>query len=228
MAVLKFDGRMTVEVFVEKFEEQFDAVLKVYEDTKGHVADPRERMGNVQVFKAPTVGDLTFRSDITVGSFCERVEREFGYIVKVFRRDGRVSVPENIPLAKLELIGYQSPRNKMEEIALNLANKIEKDNLTRVADELAEKSRKVQDREQKKNIDTTVAFLDDLEESKKSRNYVDRVQHIIEKYGIKNLLLLIGAIISGNWLGVGVAAYTELETIYKIIEDAQNGKSNIY
>jgi hypothetical protein len=218
MATLKFDGRKTVGAFAKQFEDQFDATLKVYKDSKGHVADKNDSMASVQVYNAPTTGDLTFRADISVDAFCKKVEQEFGYVVIVFRKDGRVSVPGEFPLSKLELIPYQASKSTMDQLVQELAHNVEKANLSQVTGELNAKRRDIKDKKQKKDIEEVIQFLDELEDGKKDKDYIDTVRKIVHKYGVLEVLSLIGAILSGNIIAIGTNSAAILEKIYDALK----------
>ena len=215
MAELRIDGRMTVAAFVEQFENQFAAVLKVYKDNKGHLAEDNARLANVQVLRAPTVGVFSFRSDISVGSFCDRLYEEFGLLVSVCRRDGRVAIRENIALSDLERIPYQASKREMEQFARYMAKEIEDLDLKSAADELYEKGKRVRNSNGRKDIEDAVAFIDELNESKQSGR-LDKVASVCDKYPIPEIGGIISSIVSGNFLGLGVETLRTLVKLAKL------------
>ena len=216
MAELRIDGRMTVAAFVEQFENQFAAVLKVYKDNKGHLAEDNARLANVQVLRAPTVGVFSFRSDISVGSFCDRLYEEFGLLVSVCRRDGRVAIRENIALSDLERIPYQASKREMEQFARYMAKEIEDLDLKSAADELYEKGTRVRNSNGRKDIEDAVAFIDELNESKQSGR-LDKVASVCDKYPIPEIGGIISSIASGNFLSLGVETLRTLVKLAKLL-----------
>ncbi|MBR3572247.1 MAG: hypothetical protein IKN99_03250 [Bacteroidales bacterium] len=214
MAELRIDGRMTVAAFVEQFENKFAAVLKVYKDNKGHLAEDSARLANVQVLRAPTVGDFSFRSDISVGSFCNRLYEEFGLLVSVCRRDGRVAIRDNVALSDLERIPYKASKKEMEQYARYMAKEIQDLDLKSAADELCEKGKKVRNSNDRKDLEDIVTFLDELEESK-HRGGLDKVASVCKKYPIPEIGGIISSIVSGNFLALGVET---LRTLIKLTE----------
>lgn len=215
MAELRIDGRMTVAAFVEQFENQFAAVLKVYKDNKGHLAEDNARLANVQVLRAPTVGDFSFRSDISVGSFCNRLYEEFGLLVSVCRRDGRVAIRENIALSDLERIPYQASKKEMEQFARYMAKEIQDLDLKSAADELYEKGKKVRNSNDRKDLEDIVTLLDELEESK-HRGGLDKVASVCEKYPISEIGGILSSIVSGNILALGMETLLTLMKLVKL------------
>ena len=194
MAELRIDGRMTVAAFVEQFENQFAAVLKVYKDNKGHLAEDNARLANVQVLRAPTVGDFSFRSDISVGSFCNRLYEEFGLLVSVCRRDGRVAIRENIALSDLERIPYQASKKEMEQFEVAFKEALSSD---------------------RKDLEDIVTLLDELEESK-HRGGLDKVASVCEKYPISEIGGILSSIVSGNILALGMETLLTLMKLAKL------------
>lgn len=215
MAELRIDGRMTVATFVEQFENQFAAVLKVYKDNKGHLAEDNARLANVQVLRAPTVGDFSFRSDISVGSFCNRLYEEFGLLVSVCRRDGRVAIRENIALSDLERIPYQASKKEMEQFARYMAKEIQDLDLKSATDELYEKGKKVRNSNDRKDLEDIVTLLDELEESK-HRGGLDKVASVCEKYPISEIGGILSSIVSGNFLALGMETLLTLMKLVKL------------
>lgn len=215
MAELRIDGRMTVAAFVEQFENQFAAVLKVYKDNKGHLAEDNARLANVQVLRAPTVGDFSFRSDISVSSFCNRLYEEFGLLVSVCRRDGRVAIRENIALSDLERIPYQASKKEMEQFARYMAKEIQDLDLKSAADELYEKGKKVRNSNDRKDLEDIVTLLDELEESK-HRGGLDKVASVCEKYPISEIGGILSSIVSGNFLALGMETLLTLMKLVKL------------
>ena len=205
---------MTVAAFVEQFENKFAAVLKVYKDNKGHLAEDSARLANVQVLRAPTVGDFSFRSDISVGSFCNRLYEEFGLLVSVCRRDGRVAIRDNVALSDLERIPYKASKKEMEQYARYMAKEIQDLDLKSAADELCEKGKKVRNSNDRKDLEDIVTFLDELEESK-HRGGLDKVASVCKKYPIPEIGGIISSIVSGNFLALGVET---LRTLIKLTE----------
>ncbi len=215
MAELRIDGRMTVAAFVEQFENQFAAVLKVYKDNKGHLAEDSARLANVQVLRAPTVGDFSFRSDISVGSFCNRLYEEFGLLVSVCRRDGRVAIRENIALSDLERIPYQASKKEMEQFARYMAKETEDLDLKSIADELYEKGKRVRNSNDRKDLENIVVLLDELDKSKQTGR-LDKVVSLCEKYPISELGGIISTIVSGNYLALGMETLRTLMKLAKL------------
>lgn len=214
MAELRIDGRMTVAAFIEQFENQFAGVLKVYKDNKGHLAEDSARLANVQVLRAPTVGDFSFRSDISVGSFCNRLYEEFGLLVSVCRRDGRVAIRDNIALSDLERIPYQASKKEMEQFARYMAKEIEDLDLKSAADELYDKGKRVRNSNDRKDIEDIVTLIDELEESK-HRGGLDKVASVCKKYPIPEIGGIISSIVSGNFLALGGET---LRTLMKLVK----------
>lgn len=214
MAELRIDGRMTVAAFVEQFENKFAAVLKVYKDNKGHLAEDSARLANVQVLRAPTVGVFSFRSDISVGSFCDRLYEEYGLVVKVFQRSGNGSMLDKIALSDLEKVPYKASKKEMEQYARYMAKEIQDLDLKSAADELCEKGKKVRNSNDRKDLEDIVSFLDELEESK-HRGGLDKVASVCKKYPIPEIGGIISSIVSGNFLALGVET---LRTLIKLTE----------
>ncbi|MBO7492583.1 MAG: hypothetical protein J6T87_00385 [Bacteroidales bacterium] len=214
MAELRIDGRMTVAAFVEQFENQFAGVLKVYKDNKGHLAEDNARLANVQVLRAPTVGVFSFRSDISVGSFCDRLYEEYGLVVKVFQRSGNGSMLDKMALSDLEKVPYKASKKEMEQYARYMAKEIQDLDLKSAADELCEKGKKVRNTNDRKDLEDIVTFLDELEESK-HRGGLDKVASVCKKYPIPEIGGIISSIVSGNFLALGVET---LRTLIKLTE----------
>lgn len=214
MAELRIDGRMTVAAFVEQFENQFAAVLNVYKDNKGHLAEDNARLANVQVLRAPTVGVFSFRSDISVGSFCDRLYEEYGLVVKVFQRSGNGSMLDKIALSDLGKVPYKASKKEMEQYARYMAKEIQDLDLKSAADELCEKGKKVRNTNDRKDLEDIVTFLDELEESK-HRGGLDKVASVCKKYPIPEIGGIISSIVSGNFLALGVET---LRTLIKLTE----------
>lgn len=220
MAELRIDGRMTVAAFVEQFENQFAAVLNVYKDNKGHLAEDNARLANVQVLRAPTVGVFSFRSDISVGSFCDRLYEEYGLVVKVFQRSGNGSMLDKIALSDLGKVPYKASKKEMEQYARYMAKEIQDLDLKSAADELYEKGKKVRnsndrkDLEDLEDLEDIVTLLDELEESK-HRGGLDKVASVCKKYPTPEIGGIISSIVSGNFLALGVET---LRTLIKLTE----------
>ena len=214
MAELRIDGRMTVAAFVEQFENQFAAVLNVYKDNKGHLAEDNARLANVQVLRAPTVGVFSFRSDISVGSFCDRLYEEYGLVVKVFQRSGNGSMLDKIALSDLGKVPYKASKKEMEQYARYMAKEIQDLDLKSAADELYEKGKKVRNSNDRKDLEDIVTLLDELEESK-HRGGLDKVASVCKKYPIPEIGGIISSIVSGNFLALGVET---LRTLIKLTE----------
>ncbi len=215
MAELRIDGRMTVAAFIEQFESQFPCKLKVYKDRTGHPADGRERLANVQMLRAPKSGFFQFRSDISVGSFCERLYDEYGLIVDVFRREGSVTMLDNIALSDTGNVPYKASKKEMEQFARYMAKEIEDLDLKKAADELYEKGKRVKNPDGRKDIEDAVAFIDELNESKRSGR-LDKVASVCEKYPIPEIGGIISSIVSGNFLGLGVETLRTLIKLAKL------------
>ena len=212
MAELRIDGRMTVAAFIEQFQSQFPGVLKVYKDRNGRLADERERLANVQMLRVPKSGSFQFRSDISVGSFRERSYDDYGLMVGVFRREGRVSMLDNIALSDMGNVPYQASKREMEKFARYLAKEIENLDLKGAADELNEKSKRVRNSNDRKDIENTVVFLDELDESKRSGR-LDKVVYVCEEL-LPGLEDVISSIVSNNFLNLAPAT---LRTLVKLI-----------
>lgn len=218
MAELKIDGRMTVAAFIEQFESQFPCKLKVYKNRNRHPANERERLANVQMLRAPKSGFFQFRSDISVGSFCERLFEEYGLVVDVFRRDGRVTMLDNMALSDTGNVPYQASKREMEQFARYMAKEIEGLDLKSAADELCEKGKRVKNPDGRKDIEDAVAFIDELNESKQSGR-LDKVASVCDKYPISEIGGIISAIVSGNILGLTVET---LRTLIKLLKISNN------
>jgi hypothetical protein len=218
MAELKIDGRMTVAAFIEQFQSQFPGVLKVYKDRNGHLADERERLANVQMLRAPKSGFFQFRSDISVGSFCERLYEEYGLMVDVFRREGRVTMLDNIALSDMGNVPYQASKREMEQFARYMAKEIEDLDLKKAADELYEKGKRVKNPDGRKDIEDAVAFIDELNESKQSGR-LDKVVSFFDKYPLPEFGGILSAIVSGNFLGLGVETLRTLVKLAKLFNN---------
>jgi len=214
MAELRIDGRMTVAAFIEQFESQFPCKLKVYKDRNRHPADERERLANVQMLRVPKSGSFQFRSDISVGSFCERLYDEYGIIVDVFRRDGRVTMLDNMALSDTGNVPYQASKRKMEQFARYMAKEIQDLDLKSAADELYEKGKKVRNSNDRKDLEDIATLLDELEESK-HRGGLDKVASVCEKYPISEIGGILSSIVSGNFLALSVET---LRTLMKLVK----------
>lgn len=218
MAELRIDGRMTVAAFIEQFESQFPCKLKVYKNRNRHPANERERLANVQMLRAPKSGFFQFRSDISVGSFCERLFEEYGLVVDVFRRDGRVTMLDNMALSDTGNVPYQASKREMEQFARYMAKEIEGLDLKSAADELCEKGKRVKNPDGRKDIEDAVAFIDELNESKQSGR-LDKVASVCDKYPISEIGGIISAIVSGNILGLTMET---LRTLIKLLKISNN------
>jgi len=214
MAELRIDGRMTVAAFIEQFESQFPCKLKVYKDRNRHPADERERLANVQMLRVPKSGSFQFRSDISVGSFCERLYDEYGIIVDVFRRDGRVTMLDNMALSDTGNVPYQASKREMEQFARYMAKEIQDLDLKSAADELYEKGKKVRNSNDRKDLEDIATLLDELEESKQ-RGGLDKVASVCEKYPISEIGGILSSIVSGNFLALSVET---LRTLMKLVK----------
>jgi len=214
MAELRIDGRMTVAAFIEQFESQFPCKLKVYKDRNRHPADERERLANVQMLRVPKSGSFQFRSDISVGSFCERLYDEYGIIVDVFRRDGRVTMLDNMALSDTGNVPYQASKREMEQFARYMAKEIQDLDLKSAADELYEKGKKVRNSNDRKDLEDIATLLDELEESK-HRGGLDKVASVCEKYPISEIGGILSSIVSGNFLALSVET---LRTLMKLVK----------
>jgi len=227
MAELRIDGRMTVAAFIEQFENQFAGVLKVYKDNKGHLAEDSARLANVQVLRAPTVGDFSFRSDISVGSFCNRLYEEFGLLVSVCRRDGRVAIRDNIALSDLERIPYQASKKEMEQFARYMAKETEDLDLKSTADELYEKVKRVRNSNDRKDLENIVVLLDELDKSKQTGR-LDKVVSLCEKYPITELGGILASIVSGNYVGLGVEAMKTITKLARLFNQDEENSEDYY
>lgn len=227
MAELRIDGRMTVAAFVEQFENKFAAVLKVYKDNKGHLAEDSARLANVQVLRAPTVGDFSFRSDISVGSFCNRLYEEFGLLVSVCRRDGRVAIRDNIALSDLERIPYQASKKEMEQFARYMAKETEDLDLKSTADELYEKVKRVRNSNDRKDLENIVVLLDELDKSKQTGR-LDKVVSLCEKYPITELGGILASIVSGNYVGLGVETMKTITKLARLFNQDEENSEDYY
>lgn len=216
MAELRIDGRMTVAAFIEQFESQFPCKLKVYKDRNRHPADERERLANVQMLRVPKSGFFKFRSDISVGSFCERLYDEYGLIVDVFRQEGRVTLLDNIALSDTGNVPYKASKKEMEQFARYMAREVDGLNLKSAADELYEKGKRVKNSNDRKDIEDTVAFIDELNESKQSGR-LDKVASVCDKYPIPEIGGILSSIVSGNFLGLGVETLRTLIKLAKLL-----------
>ena len=227
MAELRIDGRMTVAAFIEQFENQFAGVLKVYKDNKGHLAEDSARLANVQVLRAPTVGDFSFRSDISVGSFCNRLYEEFGLLVSVCRRDGRVAIRDNIALSDLERIPYQASKKEMEQFARYMAKETEDLDLKSTADELYEKVKRVRNSNDRKDLENIVVLLDELDKSKQTGR-LDKVVSLCEKYPITELGGILASIVSGNYVGLGVETMKTITKLARLFNQDEENSEDYY
>ena len=227
MAELRIDGRMTVAAFVEQFENKFAAVLKVYKDNKGHLAEDSARLANVQVLRAPTVGDFSFRSDISVGSFCNRLYEEFGLLVSVCRRDGRVAIRDNIALSDLERIPYQASKKEMEQFDRYMAKETEDLDLKSTADELYEKVKRVRNSNDRKDLENIVVLLDELDKSKQTGR-LDKVVSLCEKYPITELGGILASIVSGNYVGLGVETMKTITKLARLFNQDEENSEDYY
>lgn len=205
---------MTVAAFIEQFESQFPCKLKVYKDRNRHLADERERLANVQMLRVPKSGSFQFRSDISVGSFCERLYDEYGIIVDVFRRDGRVTMLDNMALSDTGNVPYQASKREMEQFARYMAKEIQDLDLKSAADELYEKGKKVRNSNDRKDLEDIATLLDELEESK-HRGGLDKVASVCEKYPISEIGGILSSIVSGNFLALSVET---LRTLMKLVK----------
>ncbi len=106
----------------------------------------------------------------------------------------------------------------MDQLVQELAHNVEKANLSQVTGELNAKRRDIKDKKQKKDIEEVIQFLDELEDGKKDKDYIDTVRKIVHKYGVLEVLSLIGAILSGNIIAIGTNSAAILEKIYDALK----------
>lgn len=218
---------MTVAAFIEQFESQFPCKLKVYKDRNRHPADERERLANVQMLRVPKSGSFQFRSDISVGSFCERLYDEYGIIVDVFRRDGRVTLLDNMALSDTGNVPYQASKREMEQFARYMAKETEDLDLKSIADELYEKGKRVRNSNERKDLENIVVLLDELDKSKQTGR-LDKVVSLCEKYPITELGGILASIVSGNYVGLGVETMKTITKLARLFNQDEENSEDYY
>ena len=217
--ILEIDGRSTVKRLADDFQDQTGGVLKVYTDPNAHrLANEQDRLARVRVFNVPTtVGRLQLRSDITVGSFCERVSEEYGLVVRIFRPDGRVMVPEDVPLSRFGDIRYQASRKEMEYLALCIAEELENEDCESAANELERKGRDIRDKRERLDVENSVNLLDRIIDCLRKRD-LNPIVDFFEKYPITASIGMIGSIYIGNPLGLTASTINLLCKIYRLLQ----------
>ena len=136
----------------------------------------------------------------------------------VFRRDGRVTMLDNMALSDTGNVPYQASKREMEQFARYMAKEIEGLDLKSAADELCEKGKRVKNPDGRKDIEDAVAFIDELNESKQSGR-LDKVASVCDKYPISEIGGIISAIVSGNILGLTMET---LRTLIKLLKISNN------
>ncbi len=178
MATLKITKKTTVANLKKQFSDEVGAfVLRVYDHVFGvdEAADD-----DALVSLGAEVGEVSFSTSRTVGEFERTLQQKLYVKVKVYTKDNKVKVLENITLAVAKTLPNDMTKEKMEEYMLGKCS--EKDNEV-PADEATDE---VEIPEEYKDI-TSFVDIYNLEKypwSDTSEAELDEQSDELEEYGV--------------------------------------------
>lgn len=226
---IRLNERMLVGEFTNAFREQFDGVLKVFADKNArNVVNERDTLGRVRIEQSPLKsGAIRLPKDILVRDFCERMFYDFGYVVRVYRRDGRVRVPDDAPLYKLGEISYQASKQEMEDVVRRLAKELDNMDLNTAANELLKGSRRARSRSEEEDMLKAADLMEVLDRSNNRRDY-NSILRLFDKYPITELGGILASIVSGNYVGLGVETMKTITKLARLFNQDEENSEDYY